>query len=248
MMPPDASVEARKPVLYSCTRRGGLCDAIVLVCSLLFLMGSIFLLPFFFARVDANVAIWMFLAASLGFTFIVPIYLLVATTRVDRLVAFAFFVTMIPFDVGVVFFFPAVARGAGPGGVAAGRHLFVIGSAILVIASAAGLVHSAYTYRRDHAALTYEKGSGMLLLLLSFLGCICFLWGSLDLYSSDVALSQMQSAWVFVIGSALFVAVALMPYLDMSSQAHLQRDESPPLMEGKEDGDNPNTYLTFGRG
>jgi hypothetical protein len=249
MIAPDESVAAQRPVLYAVSRRGGLCDAVALVASILFLTGSIFFLPFYDRTVDFNVTMWIFLAGRVGFTLAIPVYALVATKTYEKVFVLMYFICFILFDVGLAFLFPGTVAHVGTGSAAAGMALFAIGSAVLLAASVGGLAYVGHKHWLSREKLTYSKGSELFVLACNSFGTLCFLWGSLDFYSSDLNTALNQSAWLFIGGSSLFVVVAAMPYIDALVVAHLSRDSTPPLLaanaEAAEEAKDDKGYRTF---
>ena len=230
MLPPDESVAQRRPIVYEITRRGGLADAVVLTASFMFLLGSIFFLPHFWSLVDFNITCWIFASGSLVFTLILPAYALAATTTFEYVATLLFIVVMIPFDVGLVFFFPGVAEAVGSAGVKAGLDMFIFGCSVILAASIGGVGYMAYQQYTTKAPITYAKGSEWFQAISALIGTVCFFMGSLDLLSDDLHTSLVNSAWSFVIGSALFCAIAVMPYVDMIVNAKMVANDSAPLL------------------
>ena len=247
-MPIDESSRHTRPVVYEFVRPGGLCDAVMLLAAVLFLISSIFLLPDFFKLVGMETTTWIMTTGSLLWTVAFPFYGCVAKTRAELIAnAVVTVVGLFPFDVGLVFFIPKFRKSLGEPYYVAGIHLFSLGSAAFLLVSALGFFYCGYNFVVENQRLSFDKGSELVWLFLNFLGSICFLWGSIDLYNGDKGIELTQSAWLFIIGSAFFVLTAVMPYTNNITKAFFfGPSASPPLMSAEAGASKDvKSYQTF---
>jgi len=217
MLVPSPDKAEAHPIAYALTRRGGFCDAMVLTASVLFLVGSVFFLPSYYAKVDLTVTLCIFLGGCLAFTFALPVYALVASSYGEAVMVIGFFVSILPFDIGVVLLFPEVVKSLGQSGHQAGEILFAIGCGALVIQGALFLGGSIYDLRQSRvtcATMTYEQVSLLSRASGAFMASVLFLWGSLDFFSDDPHTASVQSAILFISGSVIWLVIALTPYVD----------------------------------